>query len=133
MLSDTKIKKAAKAERDYKLADQKGLFVLVRTTGGKLWQMRYRFGGKQKLLSFGPYPNVSLAAARDARDAARRLLREGKPRSMRLCAGVPGSGSCSRKSHDAILRPGPGSHVSVHVRARDVSAAFTSKCAALVI
>lgn len=77
MLSDTKIKKAAKAERDYKLSDEKGLFLLVRKTGGKLWQMKYRFERKEKLLSFGPYPDVSLAAARDARDVARRLLREG--------------------------------------------------------
>lgn len=77
MLSDTKIKKAAKGERDYKLSDEKGLYLLVRKTGGKLWQMKYRFDRKEKTLSFGPYPDVSLASARDARDAARRLLREG--------------------------------------------------------
>ena len=77
MLSDTKIKKAAKADRDYKLSDEKGLFLLVRKTGGKLWQMKYRFEGKEKLLSFGPYPEVSLADARERRDAARRLLHQG--------------------------------------------------------
>lgn len=77
MLSDTKIKKAASADRDYKLADERGLYLLVRKTGGKLWQMKYRFAGKEKRLSFGPYPDVSLTAARDARDTARRLLREG--------------------------------------------------------
>lgn len=77
MLSDTKIKKAAAADRDYKLSDEKGLFLLVRKNGGKLWQMKYRFDRKEKLLSFGPYPDVPLSAARDARDAARRLLREG--------------------------------------------------------
>lgn len=77
MLSDTKIRKAAPAERDYKLADEKGLFLLVRKNGGKLWRMKYRVAGKEKLLSFGPYPDVTLTDARDARDAARRLLREG--------------------------------------------------------
>jgi integrase len=77
MLSDTKIRKAAPADRDYKLADEKGLFLLVRKNGGKLWRMKYRVAGKEKLLSFGPYPDVTLTAARDARDRARRLLREG--------------------------------------------------------
>ncbi len=77
MLSDTKIKKAAKAERDYKLADEKGLFLLVRKNGGKLWRMKYRVAGKEKLLSFGPYPDVTLAEARERRDEARRLLRQG--------------------------------------------------------
>ncbi|WP_372731907.1 tyrosine-type recombinase/integrase [Novosphingobium sp.] len=77
MLSDTKIRKAAPADRDYKLADEKGLFLLVRKNGGKLWRMKYRVAGKEKLLSFGPYPDVTLTAARDARDVARRLLREG--------------------------------------------------------
>lgn len=77
MLSDVKARKAAAAERDYKLADEKGLFLLVRANGGKLWRMKYRHGGKEKLLSFGPYPDVTLAEARDKRDAARRLLREG--------------------------------------------------------
>lgn len=56
MLSDTTIKKAAKGEKDYKLADEKGLFLLVRKNGGKLWHFKYRVAGKEKLLSFGPYP-----------------------------------------------------------------------------
>lgn len=77
MLSDTKIRKAAPAERDYKLADEKGLFLLVRKNGGKLWRMKYRVEGKEKLLSFGPYPDVTLIDARERRDAARRLLRQG--------------------------------------------------------
>lgn len=77
MLSDTKIRKAAPAERDYKLADEKGLFLLVRKNGGKLWRMKYRVEGKEKLLSFGPYPDVTLIDARERRDEARRLLRQG--------------------------------------------------------
>jgi integrase len=77
MLSDTKIRKAAPAERDYKLADEKGLFLLVRKNGGKLWRMKYRVAGKEKLLSFGPYPDVTLIDARERRDEARRLLRQG--------------------------------------------------------
>ena len=77
MLSDTRIKKAAPAERDYKLADEKGLYLLVRPSGGKLWRLKYRIAGKEKLLSFGPYPEIGLADARDLRDAARKLIVQG--------------------------------------------------------
>lgn len=77
MLSDTRIKKAAPAERDYKLADEKGLYMLVRPSGGKLWRLKYRIAGKEKLLSFGPYPEIGLADGRDLRDAARKLIVQG--------------------------------------------------------
>lgn len=77
VLTDTKIRKAAPAEKDYKLADEKGLFLLVRPSGGKLWRLKYRIAGKEKLLSFGAYPDISLAAARNARDEARSLIAKG--------------------------------------------------------
>ena len=77
VLSDTKARKAQPANKDYKLADGNGLYLLVRPGGSKLWRMKYRFANKEKLLSFGPYPEVSIADARDLRDAARKLLREG--------------------------------------------------------
>ncbi|WP_298192029.1 Arm DNA-binding domain-containing protein [Novosphingobium sp.] len=47
MLSDTRIKKAAPGERDYKLADERGLHLLVRPSGGKLWRLKYRIAGKE--------------------------------------------------------------------------------------
>jgi integrase len=78
MLSDTKVRKAAPAERDYKLADEKGLFLLVRPNGSKLWRHKFRVAGKEKLLSYGAYPDVTLAEARDLRDASRRQLRNGE-------------------------------------------------------
>jgi integrase len=77
MLSDTKIKKAAPTERDFKLADEKGLYLRVRPSGGKLWRLKYRIAGEEKLLSFGPYPEIGLADARDLRDAARKLIIQG--------------------------------------------------------
>ena len=77
MLSDVKARKAAPREKDYKLTDEKGLFLLVRTNGSKLWRMKYRFAGKEKLLSFGAYPEITLAEARERRDAARAQLRNG--------------------------------------------------------
>ncbi len=61
----------------YKMADEKGLFLLVAPTGGKLWRMKYRVDGKEKLLSFGGYPDVPLIRAREKRDEARRLLADG--------------------------------------------------------
>jgi integrase len=63
--------------KDRKLADSKGLYLTVRPTGSKIWRFKYRFGGKEKLLVIGPYPEISLIEARDARDKARALLRDG--------------------------------------------------------
>ncbi|MDR3158748.1 MAG: integrase arm-type DNA-binding domain-containing protein [Zoogloeaceae bacterium] len=77
MLTDTAIKNAKPAEKPSKLADEKGLYLLVNPSGGKLWRMKYRFEGKEKLLSFGAYPDVSLKEARERRDEARKLLANG--------------------------------------------------------
>src|SRR5205823_8716591 len=55
-----------------------GLHMHVTTSGGKLWRLRYEYGGREKLLSFGPYPEVSLAEAREQRDAAKAMLRDGR-------------------------------------------------------
>ena len=77
-LSDAKIKNAKPSDRQYKLTDEKGLFILVSTNGSKLFRMKYRFDGKEKPLSFGAYPDVSLRLARDRRDEARKLLAQGE-------------------------------------------------------
>lgn len=77
-LTETRAKNAKPRERAYKLADSEGLFLLVQPNGTKLWRMKYRFAGKEKLLSFGAYPAVGIAAARDKRKAAKALLAEGK-------------------------------------------------------
>ena len=78
MLSDTKIKAIKPAERDYKIVDDRGLQLLVRVSGSKLWQVRYRFEGKEKVASLGAYPEVGLAQARGARDSLRKLLASGQ-------------------------------------------------------
>lgn len=65
-------------EKPYKLSDGDGLHLLVTDKGAKLWRFRYRFGGKQLMLSFGSYPEVSLATARQKRHDARAILAEGK-------------------------------------------------------
>lgn len=83
MLNDTKIRQAKPRERDYKLTDYDGLYLLVRSTGAKLWRLAYRFAGKQKSLAFGGYPAVTLADARERRDAARKLVANGADPSVK--------------------------------------------------
>ena len=76
MLTQLKIQNAKHQDKPYKLADGHGLHLYVSPTA-KLWRFKYRFLGKEKLLSIGPYPEVSLADARIKRDEARALLRQG--------------------------------------------------------
>jgi integrase len=76
-LTDVKLRALTKKATPYKVSDQEGLYVLVQTTGSKLWRLAYRFGGKQKTLALGIYPRVSLLDARRARDDAKRKLNEG--------------------------------------------------------
>src|SRR3546814_19107735 len=75
VLTDAKIRKAVARDKDYKLTDAHGLYVLVRTSGSKLWRINYRFDGKEQLLSLGPYPEVSLADAREKLAEARKKPR----------------------------------------------------------
>ena len=76
-LTDTNIKAIKAGKTQKKHSDSGGLYLLVKPSGSKLWQLAYRFGGKQKTLSFGPYPIVSLAEARRKRDDTKRLLVSG--------------------------------------------------------
>ena len=73
-LSDTAIKKAKATEKAYSMSDGEGLYLWVTPSGGKLWRWGYRFESKEKLMSFGKYPDVSLAQARERHKEARRLL-----------------------------------------------------------
>jgi hypothetical protein len=73
-LSDTKIRSIKPTEKPQKLFDGGGLFLLVTPTGGKLWRLKYRFGGTEKLLSLGAYPQISLAEIRQKRDQALAML-----------------------------------------------------------
>lgn len=76
-LNHTRIINAKPKDRAYKLADEKGLFLYITPQGGMYWRMKYRFGGKEKLLALGVYPEISLAKAREKRDDSRKLLAEG--------------------------------------------------------
>ena len=76
-LTELSIRKAKGLEKPYRLADEKSLYLIVNPDGSKWWRLDYRFGGKRKTLAMGVYPEVGLKAAREKRDATRRLLADG--------------------------------------------------------
>ena len=76
-LTDTAVRNVKPRAKPAKLSDERGLFLFVTPGGGKWWRFRYRFDGKEKLLSLGTYPDVPLASARAKRDEARQLLAQG--------------------------------------------------------
>lgn len=76
-LTDTAVRTAKAGERDRKLADEKGIYLLMTTTGSKLWRLKYRSDGKERKLSLGAYPDVSLKDARAKRDEARKASEAG--------------------------------------------------------
>ena len=83
-LTDTTCRNAKPGLKPQKLSDSGGVHLFVSPSGGRLWRMSYRFEGKQKQLSFGGYPAVSLRDARDRRDAAKALLASGTDPSTLL-------------------------------------------------
>jgi integrase len=92
-LTDTAVRNAKPdpGGKPYSMADARGLSLLVQPNGGKWWRLRYRFGGKAKMLSLGIYPDTGLKEARERRDAARKLLADGvdpgENRKARKAAG----------------------------------------------
>lgn len=77
-LTNFEIRNIKPANKPFKISDGGGLFILVQPHGAMLWRLKYRFLGKERTLSFGAYPIVSLADARGKRDAAKKLLHSGK-------------------------------------------------------
>lgn len=75
-LTDIQCKNAKPKNKPYTLSDGQGLYLLV-NQNSKLWRMKYRYKGKEKLASFGPYPEVTLAKARSARENIRAMIRDG--------------------------------------------------------
>lgn len=76
-LSDIQVRNAKRKEKDYKLSDGGGLYLLVTPSAGKLWRMKYSYAGKERLLAFGAYPSISLSDARKRREEAKKLLANG--------------------------------------------------------
>ena len=76
-LSDAKVRNAKPKDKSYKISDGDGLFLLIMPNGSKYWRLKYFFGGKEKLLALGVYPDVALADARERRAHARKVLAAG--------------------------------------------------------
>lgn len=68
-LTDTTLRTAKPQKKQYKLYDEGGLFIIVAPSGGKWWRLKYRYDGKEKLISLGTYPATSLKDARKERDS----------------------------------------------------------------
>jgi len=77
MLTETKIKAARPTQKPYKLFDAGGLYLLITPEGGRWWRLKYRVNGKERGLSLGVYPTVSLKSAREKREDAKALLADG--------------------------------------------------------
>ncbi len=104
MLTDVQVRKAKAAERPFKMADAGGLFLYVTPAGSKLWRMKFVKGGKEKLLSFGAYPGVSLLEARRKRDEARDELREGHDPTQRKKVRAAAIATDAENTFEAMAR-----------------------------
>lgn len=82
-LSNIRLKHLKPRSRARKVSDGAGLYVLVVPTGGRYWRHNYRFGGKEKTLALGVYPDVSLHRARTRHEEARRMLAAGTDPSLK--------------------------------------------------
>lgn len=92
MLIDRDVQRAKPREKPYRLTDARGLYCYVTPAGGRLWRYKYRFEGREKLMSFGQYPDVPLVRARELHAGARRLLADGvDPMARRAEEGPRGS------------------------------------------
>lgn len=109
MLTDTAIRNAKPREKPYKVADSQGLYLLINPRGSKLWRVKYRINGVERKLAVGPYPEITLAEARAARDAARRQLAHSidpnyAKRQARIEATMRAENSFSKVAEELIAK-----------------------------
>ncbi len=102
-LSDTAARQAKFTGKQQKLSDEKGLFLLI-TSSGKYWRLKFRFAGKEKVLALGVYPEVSLKEARAKREEARRQLADGIDPSLARKQSKVASRLASENSFEVIAR-----------------------------
>ena len=103
-LTDIAVRNAKSRDKLYRLFDERGMYLEVSTTGGKWWRLKYRFGGKEKRLSLGVYPDVSLKDARDRRDDARKLLAKGIDPSIERKVQKAATVERAANSFEAVAR-----------------------------
>ncbi len=112
-ISDTTIKAAKpKSDKDYKLSDEKGLHILIKTNGSKYFRLKYRFAGKEKTLALGVYPETTLKQAREKRDLARKQIAEGIDPSENKKAIKASKTESALNSFEVIAREWGAKHVN---------------------
>jgi integrase len=112
-LTDAKCRTAKPSTKPRKLFDERGLFLLITPTGSKIWRFRFRFDGKEKLISFGRYPDVPLKLARERRDDALQLLaRDINPsehrKSIKAARALSNSSSFEKVAREWFAKQCPG-------------------------
>jgi integrase len=108
-LTDTAIRNAKPKDKPYKVADAQGLYLLINPRGSKLWRVKYRKDGVERKLALGSYPEITLAEARGARDAARRQLAHSidpnsAKRQARIEASIRASNSFKSVAEELIQK-----------------------------
>lgn len=107
-LSNVQVKNAKPGDKPRKMADERGLYLLVHPKGGKYWRLKYRILGKEKTFALGVYPDVSLKDAREGRDEARKLISKGiDPSKKRKAEKAAKAGA---ESFEAVAREWHGKH-----------------------
>jgi len=95
---------SSQAKKPLRLFDERGLYLEISPAGGKWWRLKYRFGRKEKWLSLGVYPDVSLKDARDRRDEARKLLAGGIDPSENRKAAKSARADRASNSFEVVAR-----------------------------
>jgi len=104
ILADVKARNAKPGEKQVKLSDGGGMYLLITPAGGKCWRLKYRFGGKEKVLALGTYPEITLADARQRREDARKLLANGVDPSEIKKAQKAATVAVSENSLEVVAR-----------------------------
>lgn len=104
MLNDAQLRAAQPRERSYKLFDAHQLYLFVTPKGAKVWRINFRYDGKEKSLSLGPYPLIGLVDAREKRDEARKLLAEGVDPSVAKKLKFEANIEASRITFEKVAR-----------------------------
>ncbi len=104
MLTDKKIANAKPRAKLYRLSDGAGLYLEVSTAGGKLWRFRYRYGGKEKMLALGKYPEVRGPEARKRAGSARQAVSEGRDPAAEKQAAKERERIAADSSFEAVAR-----------------------------
>lgn len=112
-LTDAKARNAKPQDKAYKLADAEGLYLLISTSGSKLWRWKYRLDGKENVLALGEYPDVGVADARRGRDAARQLVKQGvhparQRKAERAQQAMESANTFEAVACEWIAKKGPG-------------------------